>query len=178
MSNSDARTRLSDWFHQWRSPLRKFLRHSGVPRTTDIDDVAQEVFLRLLRYDRTELIENPQAYLYKMAAHVAAEWAIRARNVQPHESKWLATLVAPDYPEREAGRRELQDEIERALLLLPARHREILKLHCFENLSRAEIAARLGTSERAVKRVVMKTYEQLRLRLDPELLGGLADGSE
>ena len=43
---------------------------------------------------------------------------------------------------------------------------------------RAEIAERLGTTERSIKRVVMKTYEQLRLRLDPELLGDLADGSE
>jgi RNA polymerase sigma factor (sigma-70 family) len=178
MSDSDAKTRLSDWFHQWRAPLRKFLRSSGVPRTTDIDDVAQEVFLRLLRYDRTELIENPQAYLYKMATHVAAEWAIRIRNVQPHESKWLANLVAPDHSEQEAGRGELQHEIERALQVLPARHREILKLHYFENLSRAEIAKRLGTTERSIKRAVMKTYEQLRLRLDPELLGDLTDERE
>jgi RNA polymerase sigma-70 factor (ECF subfamily) len=178
MSDGDAKTRLSDWFHQWRSPLRKFLRNRGVPRTTDIDDIAQEVFLRLLRYERTELIENPQAYLYKMASHVAAEWAIRARNAQPHESKWLATLVAADHPEREAGRSELQLEIERALQVLPARHREILKLQCFENLSRAEIAKRLGTTERSIKRVLMKTYTQLRLRLDPELLGGLTDERE
>jgi RNA polymerase sigma factor (sigma-70 family) len=178
MSAGDAKTRLSDWFHQWRSPLRKFLRSSGVPRTTDIDDVAQEVFLRLLRYERTELIENPQAYLYKMATHVAAEWAIRARNVQPHESKWLANLVAPNQPEQDAGRSELHAEIERALQLLPARQREILKLHYFENLSRAEIAERLGTTERSIKRVVMKTYERLRLQLDPELLGDLTDGRE
>jgi DNA-directed RNA polymerase specialized sigma24 family protein len=51
-------------------------------------------------------------------------------------------------------------------------------LHYFENLSRAEIAERLGTTERSIKRVVMKTYERLRLQLDPELLGDLADGRE
>jgi hypothetical protein len=32
-----------------------------------------------MRYDRAELIERPQAYLYKMASNVAAEWAIRGR---------------------------------------------------------------------------------------------------
>jgi RNA polymerase sigma factor (sigma-70 family) len=178
MPDGDANSRLSDWFRQWRSPLRKFLRSRGVPRITDIDDVAQEVFLRLMRYERTELIENPQAYLYKMATHVAAEWAIRARNTRPHEPKWLANLVAPDHPEREAARSELHAEIEHALRRLPARQREILKLHCFENLSRAEIAARLGTTERSIKRVLMKTHEQLRFWLDPELLGDLTDGRE
>ena len=80
MISIDAKRRLSDWFRQWRSPLRKFLRSRGAIRAADLDDVAQEVFLRLMRYERVELIENPQAYLYKMASNVAAEWAIRARN--------------------------------------------------------------------------------------------------
>jgi hypothetical protein len=29
MNDGDTRTRLSDWFRQWRSPLRKFLRSRG-----------------------------------------------------------------------------------------------------------------------------------------------------
>ncbi len=49
----------------------------GAVSGADVNDVAQEVFLRLLRYDRAELIEYPQAYLFKMAANVANEWAIR-----------------------------------------------------------------------------------------------------
>lgn len=52
--------------------------------------------MRLMRYDRTELIEHPQAYLYKMAANVAAEWAIRMRYARPHDSKWLVGLAAQD----------------------------------------------------------------------------------
>lgn len=178
MNDRDTKNRLSSWFHQWRSPLRKFLRSRGVLRTADLDDVAQKVFLRLMRYKRTELIENPQAYLYKMASNVFAEWAIRVRNTQPHESKWLVGLVAADQPEHEAGRNELQEEIEFALRRLSVRQREILKLQCYENLSRTEIAQRLGTTERSVKRVLMKSYEQLRLELNRELLGDITDGCE
>jgi DNA-directed RNA polymerase specialized sigma24 family protein len=63
---------MVDWFRQWRLPLRKFLLgRVGVP-AADIDDVAQEVFLRLVRYERAELIEQPQAYLFRMATNVAA----------------------------------------------------------------------------------------------------------
>ena len=50
-----------------------------------MDDAAQEVFLRLLRYDRGELVENPQAYLFKVATNVAAEWSIRARRERERE---------------------------------------------------------------------------------------------
>jgi DNA-directed RNA polymerase specialized sigma24 family protein len=93
-----TQTRLTDWFGQWRSPLRNFLLVRGAVRTADVDDVAQEVFLRLMRYKRTELIEHPQAYLLKMAANVTAERSIRARNRQPHDAKWLGGLIAEVQP--------------------------------------------------------------------------------
>ncbi len=52
----------------------------GAVRVADLDDVAQEVFLRLLRYETAEVVQHPQAYIFKMAANVTAEWAIRSRH--------------------------------------------------------------------------------------------------
>jgi len=178
MSKQDSKGRLADWFRQWRVPLRKFLVGRGAIPASDLDDVAQEVFLRLMRYERAEIIENPQAYLYKMASNVAAEWAIRGRYVRPHESKWLAGLSAEDRAEDEASQVELQNEVERALLTLAPRQREVLRLQFFEGLSRMQIAERIGTSERSVKRTLIKSYEMLRVKLDAELLKGITDGRE
>jgi RNA polymerase sigma factor (sigma-70 family) len=178
MSHRDSKSRLADWFRQWRVPLRKFLVGRGVIPVSDLDDVAQEVFLRLMRYERDELIQHPQAYLYKMASNVAAEWAIRGRYVRPHESKWLAGLAADDRPEEQASQVEIQDEVERALLTLAPRQREVLQLQFFEGLSRIQIAERTGTSERSVKRTLIKSYERLRTQLNSELLKGVTDGRE
>lgn len=175
MTEQAARYRLADWFRQWRVPLRKFLIGRGAA-ASDLDDVAQEVFLRLMRYQLTELIEHPQAYLYKMAANVAAEWAIRGRQVRQHESEWLTVIPAEDRVEDLARHVELQDEIERALRTLTAQQREVMKLQFFEGLGRTQIAERLGTSERSVKRVLVKSYEKLRHQLDADLLGGITDG--
>jgi RNA polymerase sigma factor (sigma-70 family) len=178
MSKQDSKNRLADWFRQWRVPLRKFLTGRGAIPASDLDDVAQEVFLRLMRYERAELIEHPQAYLYKMASNVAAEWAIRGRYIRPHESKWLAGLSAEDRPEDEASQVEMQDEVERALLTLAPRQREVLRLQFFEGLSRMQIAERIGTSERSVKRTLIKSYEMLRVQLDAGLLKGITDGRQ
>jgi hypothetical protein len=60
MTDRDAKRRLADWFRRWRVPLRKFLLGKGAIPAADLEDVAQEVFLRLMRYDRSELIEHPQ----------------------------------------------------------------------------------------------------------------------
>src|SRR6185312_9442610 len=121
----------SDWFRQWRSPLRRFLGRTGVPRA-DIDDVAQEVFLRLMRYDRTELIEHPQAYVFKVASNVAVEWSLRAHHKQPHRHQWLDQLVATGQADSAFLLEKSHGEIKRALNTLTPHQREILKLYYTE----------------------------------------------
>ena len=170
MSGPETAKRLTEWFRLWRLPLRKFLIGHGAVSGADVNDVAQEVFLRLLRYDRAELIEYPQAYLFKMAANVANEWAIRVRSRAPHEPKWLTGLLAEDSPEADAAQAEACAEVERALALLTARQRAILKLHFSDGMGRAQIAEALGATERAIKRDLMKSYEKLRTELNTDLL--------
>jgi RNA polymerase sigma-70 factor (ECF subfamily) len=178
MKNASRNARLGDWFRQWRSPLRRFLVGRGAVRVADVDDVAQEVFMRLLRYDRAELVENPQAYVFKMASNVAAEWAIRARHVRPHDAKWVEDLLAEDQPELDVGRALAVDEIERALQKLAPRQRQVLKLQFTEGLGQAQIAQRIGATPRTVKRILAKSYAALRHELDAELLGVIAHGRE
>ena len=167
----DPKHRLTDWFLKWRAPLRKFLIGKGAVPGSELDDVAQEVFLRLMRYGRTELIEHPQAYLYRMAANVAAEWAMRGRNLRSGDPDWLAGLMGEDGGEsaqEEASRIELREDIERALLALTPQQRRVLQLQFYAGLSRSEIAARTGLTERSVKRALIKSYARLRQELDAE----------
>lgn len=170
MRDSIANRRLIDWFNQWRSPLRKFLIRRNARSRAEVDDISQEVFLRLLRYNQAELVQHPQAYLFKMASNVAAEWSIAARARRPHDSKWLADLQGGDLPEDATARAKAEEEMERAINTLPPRQREVLKLQFYEGLGYAEIAERLGTTPRAVKRSVIKSYQKLRSELNPEYL--------
>lgn len=162
--------RLKDWFQsfrRWRLPLRKLWSLSE----SDLDDVAQEVFLRLLRYDHVELIEHPQAYLFRMATNVVGEWTMRSRHRHPHDARWLDDLQAESDPEREMARETAYRQLHRSLASLPPRQREVLRLHFGEGLARAQIAERLQTSERSVKRDLINAYGRLRVVLDPELAG-------
>jgi RNA polymerase sigma-70 factor (ECF subfamily) len=169
MAATETSERLVQLFRQWHSPVRRFLRtRSGVP-SADIDDLAQEVFLRVMRYRKTERILNPQAYLFRTAANVAAEWSVRSRYRQPHESGWLAGLIGGEEPEECLRLRQSQDEVARALGTLSARQREILKLYFTEERDHAEIAARLGESVRSVRRCFTKSYARLRDELDSSL---------
>lgn len=177
MRDTASTGRLTEWFRKWRAPLRKFLIGKAVP-LSDLDDVSQEVFLRLLRYERIELVEHPQAYLYKMAYNVAAEWAIRSRSRHPHDSRWLAGLLTDESPEESAELAGLEREVARAINTLHPRHREVLKLHFGGGLTRAEVGERLNMTPRSVKRSIIYSFDCLREELDPQLLGDLRYGRE
>lgn len=183
MTTDDAKRRLSSWFLQWRLPLRRFLKGRTGVRAADVDDVAQEVFLRLMRYDRGELVDHPKAYLYKIAFNVAAEWSIRAASRSQHDEKWLANLTGGVEPDAMLQRAQSQNEIKRALGTLPAEQREVLKLYFTEELRQDAIALRTGRSLRRIRRDVARAYEHLRHELDPEVLesdgqGTLPNGGE
>lgn len=178
MPKADPENRLVEWFRRWRTPLRRFLASRSAVRPADFDDVAQEVFLRLLRYDTARIVEHPQAYLFKMAANVAAEWSIRSSNRLTHEPHWLASLVAADRPEENLDCEAAQLEVKRALDTLSPRERTILKLYFEEGLSQAEIATKLGVSFRIVRRDFEKSYGKLRRELDDELTRALQYGRE
>lgn len=178
MVSVHAKRRLTDWFFQWRVPLRRFLLGRTRVPAADVDDVAQEVFLRLMRYEKAELVDHPQAYLYKVASNVATEWSIRARNRYLHDDKWLAHLIDLEQPDSHLERAEFADEIERALNTLTPYQREVLRLYFVKEKSYVEIAAELNESVRSVTRQFRRSYEKLRQELDPELLGVFTHGRE
>ena len=172
MAAEGTRSRkLGEWFRDWQLPLRRFLARRRAGCAADIDDIAQEVFLRLLRYDRSELIDYPQAYLFKIASNVSAEWAMRSSRRMPHNSQWLAELVDSLSPEAEVEREALDEQLHAAVNALAARPREILRLHFGDGLTYEEIARRLGVTRKIVKRDIARAYGALRVSLEFSVAG-------
>ena len=178
MPSPPAKNPLADWFRRWRSPLRRYLAHKGAVRVADLDDISQEVFLRLLRYDRAVIVDHPQAYLMKMAANVAAEWAIRAHHRHAHEPQWLDSLVADESLEDVFDGNVVQLEIKRAVTTLSSREQQVLRLHFEDGLTYNEIAIKLGVSLRVVRRDFERSFRKLRGELKVELTGALTHGRE
>ncbi len=165
MTNPSSPNRLAGWFTQWSEPLKRWLASRRRVPPSDLEDVTQEVFLRLLKYRRSEVIEAPQAYLFQVAGNVANEWALRSRSRHPHESKWLNDLAIEDLVSTDILREQTRSQVMRAVLELPPRAREILRLRYKEGLSNAQIAARLKVHPQTVKRDLLQAYSRLRLDL-------------
>ncbi len=59
--------RFAQWFKDWRKPVRQWLSRRAAVPAAELDDLAQEVFLRLLRYSEKTAVENPLGYLLRIA---------------------------------------------------------------------------------------------------------------
>ena|GEM_PF-226729 len=167
--------RLVTWFKRWRKPIRQWLSHRSSVPSADLDDLAQEVFLRLLRYSDEVAIENPQGYLFRIAANVANEWQERARHRKPHDDSWLEDLQVEfnDEPENAIAREMANKHMQAAVNRLPRRQREVLLLHVNEGLTYKQIAERQGLTYRVILRDLTRAYSQLRVQLRQDELGDM-----
>ena len=104
------------------------LRRLGKPR--DVDDFAQEVWLRLGKVDSSEATENPLAFLYGAASGVVRDFRSKASSDISNSSKeeeasedWCDP--ATTLPDERAARLNLEQLLDRALRQLPPTHQAV-----------------------------------------------------
>jgi len=169
--------RLTAWFETWRGAMCRWLSSRSSIQEADLDDVAQEVFLRLLRYSDDAVVEYPQSYLFRIATNVVNEWRERARNKLPHGEEGLEDLEieSHDEPEHSVDRTLRGKRVQSAVSKLPMRQRRILSLHINDDLTYKQIATKLKLTPRIVRRDIANAYAQLRDELRGENLGRFQD---
>jgi RNA polymerase sigma-19 factor, ECF subfamily len=145
--------------------LRRFLS-VRLRNAHDVPDLAQEVFLRLLRVEGHEKIRSPEAYLFTIASHVIHQHAVR-NSSQPVSVdiedvlQELKTLSSEDPPEQAAHAQRLE-ELERMLSPLPARVATALVLHRIAGYTVQEIGDELGVSRETAKKYLARAVEHCR----------------
>jgi RNA polymerase sigma-70 factor (ECF subfamily) len=161
MSN---RALLIGWRQRWNRSLLQFIGRR-VRAAVDIEDIAQETYLRLLRARDLQDVSNPQGYLLRVASHVLTEW----RDRQPPREKVEALdedfLVDERTPEIDLDVALSRLQLERALATIPVLTRTVLILKFRESQPCKEIAHRLDLTERQVRRHLTRGFEQLRRAL-------------
>jgi RNA polymerase sigma factor (sigma-70 family) len=162
---------IAKWAGQWHRQLQRFLARR-LPREADTQDLVQEIYLRLLRFDGTELVRNPQAYLSKIAAHVASDWQLEARHHKPHSSDLLDELVVDDPLDEALDLERRRERLQRALSRLPDNMRNALILQYRDGLSYEEIARQMNVSLRSARRYIEEGYVRLRQYMGVQRAGG------
>ena len=145
------------------------------------EDLVQEVFLRVIRArERWEPKARLSTWLYRIAFNLSVN---RSQRRTPEVSMDLDAGgeerrefddPAAVQPSEALERGDVVSAVQAAIAELPEAQRMALVLARFEELSLAEIAVVLGSTEKAVKSLVHRAREALRARLTPFLEQELA----
>jgi RNA polymerase sigma factor (sigma-70 family) len=156
---------LAGWQQRWNRSLLRFLGRR-VRSTVDIEDLAQETYLRLLRARDLGEVRNPQAYLLRVASHVLVEW----RDHEPRPESLVTMdddlLIDESSPEFELEASISQDSLNHTLKSASPTMRAVLLLRLRDERSCKDIAQELDITLRQVRRYLARGYERLRTALE------------
>lgn len=138
------------------------------------EELAQEVFLRVYRSRETyEPTAKFTTWLFRIATHLALNWLRDEKNERAQER---LDETVEDAPVREVADREPSvehrmvqqvkvEEVRRAVAALPDKQRAAVLMHKYQEMEYSQIAKVLSCSESAVKSLLFRAYETLRVRL-------------
>ena len=161
---------LAAWMATYGPGLRRYFRRRA--DDADVDDLVQEVFLRLQSAQLSAPIDNVERYLFTAArnALISRHRRQKARASRLHDEFEDGLEIAEQRsPERIViGQQEYRRVLE-AIQNLPPRAREAFQYHRFENLTYQAIAQRMGISKEAVKELMHRALVRIVEEMEPDL---------
>jgi RNA polymerase sigma factor (sigma-70 family) len=157
---------LSDSGARFTPALRAFFSRRA--HANDVEDLVQEVLLRIQKRQPGAVVNNVEGYLFEVAANVLIDRGRRDKTRRRSDHCELQEIHHPVdevSPERVLQGREQMARAMAALNELPERTRRVFILVRFEEMSYKLVAQRLGVSVSAVEKHVMKALRHLHARL-------------
>lgn len=171
-SDSDAASalarsaRIENLNRRYRTALIRFFS-SRSRRPDDVEDLVQEVFVRLIARGGLDDVRVEENYLFVAAGNVWRDAA--RRDIARHRDRH-ASLADHHHPVDAISPEVVavgKEDLRRALVAiqeLPLRTQAIFALQRYEELTYPEIARRLGISVSAVEKHMMRAISHLTRR--------------
>jgi RNA polymerase sigma factor (sigma-70 family) len=150
----DEPSSVTSAFLEHSSFLRKFLAGFLAVRQ-DIEDVAQEAYLRAYIAEQREAIDQPKAFLFRVAKNLAlTRLSRKSRQITDYLEEAGASVLKQTAPaaDLELEARECLGLYCEAVASLPEKCRQVFLLRKVHGLSHKEIGVRMGLSVSSVEK--------------------------
>jgi len=155
-------------FAAHRGALQKFF-YRRVRQRSDAADLAQEVYLRMLRVKDTSAVRDAEAYLFSVAGDLVKEHAAFSRrrgvSVDVEDATIQEQLAQPPSFEGEILTAQQMKRLRAVLRGLPPKCHAAVVLQYVYGQSHQQIAERLQVSPRMVKQYVGQALGLCRRRM-------------
>ena len=151
-------TSVLNAFQNHQLALRRFISRF-VQRTQDIDDVAQEAFLRAYRAEKSRPIEQPKSFLFRIAHNIAITELTKKSSqiidyiadIDESAVVWLEGSLEEQVMAEETIAIHCE-----AVAHLPAQCRRVFLMRKVHGMSHKEISVELGISISTVEKHMSK----------------------
>jgi RNA polymerase sigma factor (sigma-70 family) len=155
-------------FAEHRTALQSFFRRR-IRGQADASDLAQEVYVRMLRIRDQEAIRNPVPYLYTVANNLVKEHAVLERRqascIDIDEAPAQESLETPCSFDVDMDVRQRVARLGVVLKQLPPKCRAAVVLRYTHELSFREIGTHLGVSPQMARKYVVQGLTHCRRRM-------------
>lgn len=170
MQNEQTLPCLSAFEQHHHDLLRFFTRKLGCRDLAA--DCTQETYMHLMRMESSINVQNPRAFLFRVAANLAVDYLrkIRTRrglvSIEPPPEE-----IASPAPSAEdiLDSKQRVVQLEAAIEELSVKCRRALLLNRLEGKTHKEIALSLGVSESMVAKYIVQALRHCRSRLGQEV---------
>jgi RNA polymerase sigma factor (sigma-70 family) len=156
---------VSDIASRYGQRLRRFFT-LRLRNNADAPDLAQEVFLRLMRVEHHESIRSPEAYLFTVASHVLHQHTLRQSatpiTVDISELFSELELSSSEDPSSRTDVEQRLKHLQHSLSQLPPKVSTTLMLHRYAGFSIEEIGQQLGVSRPTAKKYLARALIHCR----------------
>lgn len=154
------------------TPLVRYLSKK-VRNNEDANDLAQEAFLRMHKFQQSRQLRNARAFLFKTANNLVVD---QMRRAKVHD-KYLSSEMLPDQSDEENDKfapsaertalaeREL-DQIYKVVDKMPEKVRRAFLMHRAKDLSYSQIADDMDVSTSMVEKYIIQALKILRKEMD------------
>jgi RNA polymerase sigma-70 factor (ECF subfamily) len=148
--------------------LKRYLSRR-IQRHQDVDDLVQQVYMKLLRVSPTTEVDVPLRFVYGVASKVVADhWASAHRETECFPSAGEAHDVCANLPSESLSDRpdeqlDVQQQLEVALQSVSPMHAAVVVLIDRDEMSQEEVAEELGLSPHTVKKYATQARARIRM---------------
>jgi RNA polymerase sigma factor (sigma-70 family) len=149
-------------YKQYNKALRAFLVCKL--KSKEIEDISQEVYLRLVRHPRLDKLELNFGLLCKIASDIVKD-RYRKQNVRKEKAHICLDnfeIMSPELsPEQMVESEEGVSVIKVAIESLDEKSRRIIIFYCFRNLTYEKIGKKMGISISMVRKHILHALQHI-----------------
>ena len=138
------------------------------------EDLVQDLYVRVASLESMERVENPSAYLYRLASNLMLDRLRSDRRSGARDGAWVqeqrleiggeGVADEPSAEQSVAARQRLA-QVARAIAELPPKTKRAFELHKLEGLTQEETARALGVSRKTVEKQISTALQRLMAKV-------------